>query len=112
MKRYLRLVIIAAVLAGASSAPEAAVLQFGGTLTGAQESPPTGSPGIGVTTVTFNTVTQILSVTESFANLAFPTTISHIHCCTAPGTNTGVATPLPSFPGFPAGVTSGSYSNT
>src|SRR5262249_12704571 len=34
-----------------------------------------------------------------------PAIAAHIHCCTPPGTNTGVALP---FPGFPA-ATSGTY---
>src|SRR5207249_1148612 len=39
------------------------------------------------------------------------TTASHIHCCTTtPGSaNVGVATTLPTFTGFPSGVTSGTY---
>ena len=39
---------------------------------------------------------------------------SHIHCCTAsPFTGTaGVATTTPTSPGFPLGVTSGSYDHT
>jgi hypothetical protein len=42
-------------------------------------------------------------------NLIGNTTAAHIHYCVdAPGT-VGVATPTPSFPGFPLGVTSGSY---
>lgn len=42
------------------------------------------------------------------------TTASHIHCCTVDqGTgNAGVATQLPSFAGFPLGVSSGSYDQT
>jgi len=43
------------------------------------------------------------------------TTASHIHCCEAtPGANANVmvATTTPTFPGFPLGVTSGSYDQT
>ena len=40
------------------------------------------------------------------------TTAAHIHCCISPPGNTGVATTTPTFPGFPLGVTSGSYSRT
>jgi hypothetical protein len=40
------------------------------------------------------------------------TSAAHIHCCAPLGTNVGVATTLPAFPGFPLGVTSGSYSGT
>ena len=37
---------------------------------------------------------------------------AHIHCCAPLGTNVGVATALPAFPGFPLGVTSGTYFST
>src|SRR5207237_5216096 len=42
------------------------------------------------------------------------TTASHIHCCTTiPFTGAaGVATTVPTFAGFPLGVTSGQYDNT
>ena len=36
---------------------------------------------------------------------------AHIHCCAPLGTNVGVATTVPAFPGFPLGVTSGTYSS-
>jgi CHRD domain/PEP-CTERM motif len=36
---------------------------------------------------------------------------AHIHCCAPLGTNAGVATTVPAFPGFPLGVTSGTYSS-
>jgi hypothetical protein len=39
------------------------------------------------------------------------TNAAHIHCCAPLGTNAGVATTVPAFPGFPLGVTSGSYSS-
>jgi hypothetical protein len=41
-----------------------------------------------------------------------PVTIAHIHCCAPPGVGAGVATTIPTFPGFPANVTSGTYEMT
>jgi hypothetical protein len=38
-------------------------------------------------------------------------TAAHIHCCAPLGTNAGVATTVPTFLGFPLGVTSGTYSS-
>jgi hypothetical protein len=51
-------------------------------------------------------------VSDTFSGLTSGTTASHIHCCTVvPGVSTaGVATQVPTFSGFPLGVTSGSYS--
>jgi len=37
--------------------------------------------------------------------------MAHIHCCAPLGTNAGVATTVPAFPGFPLGVTSGTYTS-
>src|SRR5215216_2624810 len=79
------------------------------TLTGAQEVPPTGSPGIGSALVTVDTVTNLMTVNVSFAGLVSPTIASHIHCCAPPGVNAMVATTVPTFPGFPLGVTTGTY---
>ena len=55
-----------------------------------------------------------MRVEASFANLEGIVEIAHIHCCTiVPGEgNIGVATPTPTFPGFPAGVTAGTYDQT
>ena len=85
---------------------------FVATLTGAQEVPPSGSPGIGSAAVTLDTATNMLTVNVSFAGLLSPTIASHIHCCTLPGTNAMVATAVPTFPGFPLGVTTGTYLQT
>lgn len=92
-----------------STVARADQLAFTGTLTGSQEVPPTGSAGVGSALVTLDTVTNLLTVNVSFAGLGSPTIASHIHCCAPPGTNAIVATAVPTFPGFPLGVTTGTY---
>ncbi len=80
-------------------------------LAGATENPPNASPGTGQARVTIDFDTLMMRVEVSFANLVGNTTASHIHCCTASG-NVGVATQLPTFDGFPLGVTYGSYDHS
>jgi hypothetical protein len=81
-------------------------------LDGASENPPNASPGTGTARVTIDDEALTMRVQAVFADLIGTTTASHIHCCTdAPG-NAGVATTTPTFPGFPLGVTSGSYDRT
>jgi hypothetical protein len=103
--------LCAGLLAAAQSAYPATITFFG-ALSGANENPATGSPGTGTALVTFDSTTQMLGVDVTFSGLEGPTTASHIHCCVAPGGNAGVATAVPSFPGFPLGVTAGTYVNT
>jgi hypothetical protein len=91
------------------SAARAATTTLVANLTGANESPPTGSPGMGTATVVLDTTAQTLAVNVLFSGLEAGTTASHIHCCIPPGGNAGVATTVPTFPGFPLGVTSGTY---
>jgi len=87
---------------------------FAAHLSGATEQPPTGSPGTGLAIVTFDDLANTMRVQVSFSGLLAGTTASHVHCCTSlPFTgNTGVATELPSFTGFPLGVTAGTYDHT
>lgn len=93
---------------------EAATFVFYGQLSAANEvaATPVVSPGIGFARVTYDDVANTLVVETEFANLVGNTTVAHIHCCAPPTANAGVATPTPSFPGFPTGVRAGSFSIT
>jgi len=112
MTRASQVLALAAALLFGAPMSHATILSFGGTLSGAAEG--TASPGTGVVAVTINDVTDMMHVQATFSGLLANTTAAHIHCCTAsPGTGTaGVATTTPSFPGFPLGVTMGSFDAT
>lgn len=99
--------VVAGLLVTPASA-SAALLRFGGTL-GPEAS---GATGTGEVLVEFDTTAQTLFIDATWSGLSGPTTVAHIHCCTAePGTGTvGVAVTPGTLPGFPVGVTSGSYS--
>ena len=90
----------------------AVIITYLATLTGPNESPPNSSPGTGNAIVTIDTVAQTMDLIVNFTGLLGTSTASHIHCCTtSPDTGTaGVATTTPTFPNFPLGVTSGTYS--
>jgi hypothetical protein len=119
MKRIVGLLVFVAAFASLSGVAKADSLVFTATLSGANERPnPANSPGTGFATVTVDG--NIMTVNATFSGLVSTTatgapsgvTAAHIHCC-APATGTaGVATPVPTFPGFPSGVTSGTYTNT
>jgi hypothetical protein len=107
------LAIFAAVLFAAGAAPAGAhSLVYTATLSGANENPVNGSLGTGFFTITFDLDLVNMTVDGSFTGLGSNDTAAHIHCCVAPPTNVGVATTLPSFTGFPTGVTAGSYLHT
>ncbi len=59
----------------------------------------------------FSLTGSMLSISANWTGLSGTTTVAHIHCCTAaPGTGTvGVAVTPGTLPGFPVGVTSGTY---
>jgi len=107
--------LCAGVVLGAFALPALAhEVIYIATLNGANEAPPNASTGTGFATLTINEDTFTMRIEASFSGLVGNVTNAHIHCCTAsPGTATaGVATPLPTFPGFPAGATLGVYDQT
>jgi hypothetical protein len=73
-----------------------------------------GTVGTGWARATFDTIARTMFVEAQFQDLTGPTTVAHIHCCTvSPETGTiGVATMPGTFPGWPVGVTAGSYQGT
>lgn len=101
--------MLAALTLPWAGAAEAGLI-YQATLSGANEAPPNLSTGTGDVTVVYDAAAQTLAVDVTFSGLTGTSTNAHIHCCAPPGVNAGVATPLPTFPGFPAGVFAGVYS--
>lgn len=84
------------------------------SLTGSKVSPPTNSAAIGSATITIDFDLFTMRVQAEFSGLQGTVTSAHIHAAT-PEENSGTAgaaTQLPTFEGFPAGVTSGVYDHT
>lgn len=93
---------------------QAVVFEFSAVLSGAAEAPPNPSAGTGTIDLEWDTVAKTMSMDVMFSGLTGTVTAAHIHAATAvPMTGTaGVATQVPTFIGFPLGVTAGSYSHT
>lgn len=110
-KILLPLVFVATLLA--APVTQAAPVTFTAVLNGATEEPFNASPGIGFATLIYDIDLHTLSVSVSFSGLVSPTTVAHVHCCTAASSagNAAVATQTPTFSGFPLGVTAGTYTN-
>lgn len=110
MTRY----ALAVLLVLSSLSAGATRWSFEADLSGGAEFPPVASPGTGFASVLIDDVAHTMLVEADFSTLLGTTAAAHIHCCVAPDApvpNAGVATQTPSFAGFPAGVTAGSYSH-
>ena len=107
MRKVLPFVVCLAVL-GAVPAQADPIL-FSAVLQGSNENPVNASPGVGFALVGYDPIDHTLSVLAGFTGLLDGVTAAHIHCCVDPPANTGVATEVPLFSGFPTGVTSGFY---
>ncbi|HKY22599.1 MAG TPA: CHRD domain-containing protein [Vicinamibacterales bacterium] len=111
-----RLVLLLLLTLAVSALPlQAAPIVFTATLSGDNEAPPNVSPATGSATVTIDDVLHIMHVQVDFLGLTSNNTAAHIHVINGPGdSNTSdtigpVATTTPTFPGFPSGVTAGTY---
>ncbi|MGZ8288707.1 MAG: CHRD domain-containing protein [Telluria sp.] len=110
MKR-LSLALFAILFLQFAAVAQAGVVSFSANLSGLNEEPQNASPATGLALLSYDDVTNILSFNVTFSGLLGNTTAAHIHCCTMQpfSFNAGVATTLPSFQGFPLGVTSGQF---
>ena len=112
MKRIALALTLVAAMFMVASVSDAAPTRFFFVLSGAGENPPNTSPATGSGFADLDTTAHTLHVNVVFSGLTTNSIMAHIHCCIpAPGV-TGVATPVPAFPGFPLGVTSGAYDHT
>jgi len=107
-----RTVLLLACVLFPLAASAATVQLFLATLNGSSEVPTTPSPGTGNAILTYTPSTLMMEVNVTFSGLTAGDTAALIHCCTSPGTNAGAATTVPAFPGFPLGVTAGTYDGT
>jgi hypothetical protein len=114
MTRLFGLAVVAVALTVLAPPCRAEPIKYFAVLDGPSESPPQPSPGTGFAEVDFDLAAHTMHVHVTFQDLLAPTTASHIHSPTPqPGMGTaGVATQVPSFVGFPLGVTSGTFDNT
>jgi hypothetical protein len=105
--------IVLVALASIGGTLSAAPVTYFGILSGPAENPPNASTATGFALVTIDDAAYTMSVSATFSGLTSGNTAAHIHCCTAdPLMNVGIATPVPTFPDFPSGATSGTYAKT
>lgn len=106
-RKTLSCLLLSVAFGTGSLAANASVITYGAAL--GPEAP--NATGSGAVIVEYDPVAQTLKIDANWSGLSGTTTVAHIHCCTtAPGTGTiGVAVTPTTLPGFPAGVSSGTY---
>ena len=98
-----RRITISVSLAAIGILPAAANAQsWYGTLLGTNEAPPNASPATGFVFISLSGNTLSLSLNWS-GLIGGPVSAGHIHCCTNPGANVGVAIGLGGLPASSAG---------
>lgn len=113
-----RIILVAVAFLVSALPLQAAPITFTAVLSGPNEEPPNASPGTGFAIVTIDDAIDEMRVQVTFADLVSPVTVSHIHVINGPGDADTtdmvgpVATTTPTFPGFPAGVTAGTFDAT
>src|SRR5215510_16095965 len=78
--RKILMVAMLAALGLISGRAQAVIVQYQANMTGAQETPPNGSPGTGTVNFDFDTVSNVLTLTSgNYMNMLATVTASHIH---------------------------------
>jgi hypothetical protein len=109
----MRKTLLSALMACSLMSARAAVFQYSLNFSDVGEANPSpNATGSGF--VNYDNVAHTLQMSVTFGGLQGTTSAAHIHAPTVnPFTGSaGVATTLPSFAGFPLGVTSGTFANT
>lgn len=107
MRHVSRALVFAGVLLGAHAANASVV--FRTPLSGANQVPPVSTAASGSATVTLRDDNNTLDVALSWTGLSSLGEFGHIHCCTVPGTNTGVALDFGTLPNATAAAFNRSY---
>jgi hypothetical protein len=111
MTRIARFATIAAVWLSFMSPSHATVITYQTSLSGLAEAPPNASPATGFANIVYDSIAQTLSISAEWTGLQGTTTAAHIHCCTLPPNNVGVAVTPGTLPGFPVGVNAEIYNS-
>lgn len=106
-RKGLSCLLLSVAFGAGSVAANASVITYGAAL-GPEA---TGATGSGSVIVEYDPIAQTLKINADWSGLSGTTTVAHIHCCTSvPGAGTvGVAVTPVTLPGFPVGVSSGTY---
>lgn len=106
LKTLPQLLVAGALISGGVSAEAATITYTAGLVPEVS-----GASGSGSVEVTYDSVAGTLLIDANWTGLSSGTTVAHIHCCTpVAGTGTvGVAVTPVTLPGFPTGLTAGSY---
>jgi CHRD domain len=107
MRHVLKSLAFAGILLGSYAANASIVFQT--PLSGASQNPPVSTSASGFATVTLEDDNNTLDVAINWTGMSSLGEFGHIHCCTAPGTNTGVALDFGSLPNATAAVFNNSY---
>lgn len=93
--KLLRTSLVLVVVLGFASSANAALMTWSAVLNAAQENNPSNtSPATGTGTVTFDDLTNVLTLEVEWAGLTDVGVQAHIHCCAAPTGNAGIAVDL------------------
>ncbi len=90
MRKWMVLAALVSSALGVTTA-QAGVIRYTTTLSGANEVPANASTATGFATVDYDDALNTLLVHVEWSGLTTPATAGHIHCCTPPGANVGVA---------------------
>lgn len=106
-RRFAIALAAASALAFSSSA-QALTIHLGANITGGQEVPAVVTPGHGAATITFDTVTNVLSWTIYYESLTGTSTDAHFHGPAPIGVSAGVQVPIPHTDGLTSDTLVGS----